>query len=1733
MTQFDQFLQQRLDGPGFSTEDCLASFLPLVRDVLDAHAAGKVAPLRGLDRLRVDGVRIFFEQAQRLDPRDNTTALRKIEEEQQTPVEIVHELRRTDGGKSNGDGAPSSRLENLHIGSLDQPISRPVYLPDYIAWEHRLEHHDPLTDVFSLGLLLASMACGLDFRDPQQLERFVAGRRNLFELNSLIHPVLVRAVFRMTELDRHRRPPDLRALLTTLENYRDQEIDLDFHLAQIGGFEQQDKPTKQRVVLGKLRERLFELTRRNRLLHFRPTMQTVNLTQASVPLSFDIKNIRPDQILVWGDDLRRRLVSGKPFSLNKHLNFAEAIYLPVVLDRIIADSRRDLAEFGFAQLRLVVCFLHWADLKQQPPERYESPLVLVPVKLTRKRGVRDTYALEALSSEAEINPVIRYQFKQLYNIDLPESIDLAHHDLEELYASLEQQIQRTESAVTLTKIDRPRIDLIHEKARRKLDQYRRRAKQSGRGVRSFQEIDYSYDPANYLPLGVRLFSELVRPPEVRLRRIAEQTPPPRRFAVSEPPADDSTRQRTLYTLREGAEENPYLWNFDLCGLTLANFKYRKMSLVRDYEALLNRETESPAFDAAFSLSPRPVDDDPSGPPSLDDRFDVVPCDPTQATSVAEARAAKSYIIQGPPGTGKSQTITNLIADYVARGRRVLFCCEKRAAIDVVYARLRQCGLGDLCCLIHDSQSDKKQFVMNLKATYESFLADDGAAHHDERGELLKRLRADLDPLREFSEAMQSAPEAAGVPLRRLIDRRLALFDRTPELTDLQRERLPDYAQWQRHRERIEYLTTLLVDTRGDGVMARHPLRPLSARLSSDERPLQVVTDALASAHDLLRRVRDALDASRIPAENWASLAELQRLFGYAESVAPAARIERMDLFDVRSAAAAQFERELTDLRHLSDKLQQATEAAAGWKDRLPETETSVALQRAKSLENNFLAWLSPSWWRLRSVMNRCYDFRKHVVRPSWSQALTWLAAVYEAEDEFARRRELLAQQYRLDADLDQLVDCVTGMRQAARLFPPVLSQLHESLVDGSADLKPAELIHDVARLSPLVASLREQLDRMLDEYQEFPLEQLAEELHRVERSLDDLPDFLLCLEQLAHLPPRLASALRNLPHTAEEIEAAVAERTLQEIYRGQRTVERFTTSSLTRHKEGLSRNYDLWQKANAAEIRRGVKQRFLEHVHLAGLPDSQLKSEEKEFKKSYNRGRRELEHEFGKSMRYKSIRDLVSGESGMVVKDLKPVWLMSPLSVSDTLPLESDDFDVIIFDEASQITLEEAVPSIFRAPQAIVVGDEMQLPPTDFFSTRRSEDDDELLFEEDGEQVEYDLGSNSFLNHASRNLACTMLGWHYRSRDESLISFSNWAFYEGRLLTVPEECLPQPGAPPLIAQTAEDGAAGATGLLERSISFHFMQHGVYENRRNRAEADYIAELVRAILAGDSGKTIGVVAFSEAQQGEIEQALDRLGEKDAEFRQRLDAELEREEDGQFVGLLVKNLENIQGDERDIIILSICYGRDAGGRMLMNFGPINQSGGEKRLNVAFSRAKHHMAVVTSIRSAAITNEYNDGANCLKNYLRYAEAVSLGDDGSAMAVLHGMSRWRAQREPDAPPDDLVARQIADALRAEGLMVERGVGKSFFRCDVAVRREGDPQYQLAVLVDGESYYSQQDLLERDMMRPRLLEAFGWRVAHVLAKDWLHDREAVLRRLLSALQEDVSTPHASSSDPQ
>lgn len=1712
---FLEFLEAGVAKGGFETDDVLAALLPLMRQVLATHEAGLVAPLDGIKDLTVTATgHLMFAPAKVNSPEKNPAKVESLQASVGSAVEVVAESRRV----ADVDQSTLA-VSDQRVGDAEAGVTKPVYLPGYRCWEHVIGHHDELTDIFSLGQLLASVALGLDFTDASELELFTVNRTNLFALNSRLNPVLASTIVQMTERNRHQRAQDLGQMISRLENYRDQSVDFDTNIFTQKEFKESPVTGKRRLIQSHLRDRLFEISRRNRLIYFKPTLQTLNLTVASVPILLDYRNIKLEQLFVWHSELAATVTEGAPLSLGKYLRFEDAPYIPGVLDKIISEARRDRAEYGFAQLRLVLCFLRWNNLKEDKYERIHSPLLLLPCELTKKKGVRDNYVLDPTTSEAEVNPALRHHLKELYNLSLPEFVDLKETSLDQFYDALKAQIQASEPGVTLNKIDRPQIELIHEKARQRVDQYRRRLKLQARKARATTKPDYSYERENLKPLGLQLFLEKVRPTPLPLRDVAGAPPQPRLPHIVDPasPADSGKvleAERQMFALREGDNQNPYSWDFDLCSLTLGNFHYRKMTLVRDYAKLIETDMASGSFDTVFSLTPKPPEEAQAPALELPDQHLVISCDATQASAIARARTGASYIIQGPPGTGKSQTITNLIADYVARGKRVLFVCEKRAAIDVVFHRLRQQGLDELCCLIHDSQTDKKAFILNLKQTYEKFLSQADLDPEAEalRAKTLKAMEQDLAALRRFSEVMRQSHARTGVAVRSLLHRLVELRGRAAELSPEIEDLLPEYPLWQQHGDVVSRLDTALADLGEERCFAKHPLRWLGKGVLQADRPLEALAKHLDEAEDLLDAIESALELSGLPGELWDTFEEIQTILEFAVRVRPLAERNLIGVL-THGPAEQTFSAVVTELDKKAKALQKAQEKTAAWREPLSPDDTENALAQAQAFERSIFRFLQPSFYRLKKTLQARYDFSKHGVAPAWSKVLGDLSAHHKAAAELETLRQKAAADWRVD-DAEAFRAQVAEMQSHARLAHPSIKALLKLLAESE---EAGGLMENLAGIHDRFTALDQTLAATLAEHEQFEFPELADVLGKLREQTGALAELSPILGELADLPDNFTHALRHAPVPLNEFEAAVGHKSLNQLYREDRSVNRFEGRTLFRKMEQLEKRYREWLTLNARCIRMAVRQTFLEHVNVSSLPAAQLNPEQKVFKKSYAAGRRDLEHEFGKTMRYKSIRDLAAGDTGQVIQDLKPIWLMSPLSVSDTLPLDPELFDVVIFDEASQIPMEEAIPAIYRSHQTIVVGDEMQLPPTTFFASARTEDES-VIVEEAGERIEVDLDSDSFLTQSAQNLPSTLLAWHYRSRYEALISFSNAAFYSGNLYTIPDRQRAIADRPELIVTANEQGSANVDALLARSISFHFMENGLYEDRRNPNEAAYIAQLVREILKRDAKLSIGLVAFSEAQQGEIESALSRLAEEDADFAARLENEYVREENDVFCGLFVKNLENVQGDERDIIIMSVCYGHDANDRMLMNFGPINQRGGEKRLNVIFSRAKHHMAIVSSIRHHDITNDYNDGANSLKNFLHYAEAVSKGDEATARRVLENLNPLSRKALAPLSRGDAVVEGLAAALRQRGYAVDLNVGQSKFRCDLAVRGDAESMYQLGILVDTDGHYANPNLLDRYLMQPGILKAFGWRFALVLTKDWYHDPDGVLVRLAKLL---------------
>lgn len=1707
---------------GLQTDDVLALVLPLLRQVAALHEQARVAQLDGVeayDQAEDGGLRLTRPEGRA--PRDNRAAIERLAAPATSVLRVVGQSRiDTEVG---ADGGAGPLWQDLSVSADDEaagaPLARPQYLTGYRAWEHRLDHHDELSDILCLGQVLASLACGLDFTSAEDLQLFAAHRDNLFALRERLHPVVAGVIVEMTALDRHMRARDLPSLVRRLETYRDQPADLALGRVAAGGAPQQ----RRRAVQEHLRDRLFDLSRRNRLLYFRPTQSSVNLTVASVPLVVDLNSIRLDQLCVWGGRFAEEVVAGERIAMARWLRFEDQPYLPAALDHIIQEARRDRAEYGFSQLSLVLAFLRWHNLKEARDERVVSPLLLLPVELSRKKGVRDQYILEAPGSEAEVNPALRHQLRQLYGIELPESVDLRSTTIEDFHRDLLRQIQASEPGVQLRLLAQPEIELIHQRARQRLEQFRRRRRVREPRATPVAAYDYSYAADDFRPLGLQLFHDKVRPTPLPLRDAVGAPPAPRHPQMSGASSTPELIERTTYALHDSAA-NPYRWDVDLTAVTLGNFNYRKMSLVRDYSALIEADLPNPAFDRVFSLQPRAVETDP--PPSLapGDHWAVVRADATQSAAVALARGGASYIIQGPPGTGKSQTITNLIADYVGRGQRVLFVCEKRAAIDVVFHRLRQQGLDELCCMIHDSQADKKAFVQNLRQTYEQWLAtpDELDEALRRRGQLAEAMAQDLEALLRFDAAMLAVPAQAGVAVRELLQRLVLLREHDPRLGPAQAEALPGHDVWLRHAGLAERLQRAVAETTGAATLAQHVFSHLGLALVRHERPLTRLLELADRAEAGLDRAGDGLADALQDQLGTLSLGDVLALGAQARQLAEPAARGQLALLDPLSGTSRGLTAACDQVGAAERALAAAAEATVHWQDKLSAADTVAALAQARAQERSLLRWLSPSWWRLRGELARRYRFAAPAVAPAPSQVLAALHAEQQAQSRLQAACEEAEASFGL-REPQQLVQRLQALREAAQ-GRPALADWHRRLL---AD-EPAAARGRVQRLAEIASELdrlEPWLGELLHEPARLRFESLGELLRDLRENADQLPELLPLLQELADADAGFADTLRTLPLSTEALEFAVAHEALARVYRSERWLPRFDGVQLARHAQRLDAAERELLEVNARALRAGVRRRFGHNVHRSTLAASQLDAEGKLFKKQYAAGRRELEHEFGKSMRYKSIRELASGDSGRVVRDMKPVWLMSPLSVSDTLPLDARLFDVVIFDEASQIPVEEAVPALYRAPQVIVVGDEMQLPPTSFFaSSSQDEDDAALAIEEEGERVAVVLDADSLLNQAARNLPATLLAWHYRSRHECLIGFSNAAFYAGNLYTIPDRGLPAPQLSPIVLNAGETApsavAAQADALLARPISHHFVAGGVYAQRRNEAEAACIAQLVRELLARHTGQSLGIVAFSEAQQSEIESALDALAAADSGFAARLEAEYLREEDDQFCGLFVKNLENVQGDERDIVILSICYAPGPDGRMLMNFGPINQRGGEKRLNVIFSRARHHMAVVASIRHEAITNDHNEGAAALKQFLRYAECSSRGDAESARRLLENLNPLarKALGSGDGTPDEVV-RQLAAALRSRGHMVDEQVGQSRFRCELAVRDASLPdRYALGIVVDTAAQYANRDVFERHVARPRALAAFGWRTLQVLSRDWHEAPDSVLARVERAL---------------
>lgn len=460
------------------------------------------------------------------------------------------------------------------------------------------------------------------------------------------------------------------------------------------------------------------------------------------------------------------------------------------------------------------------------------------------------------------------------------------------------------------------------------------------------------------------------------------------------------------------------------------------------------------------------------------------------------------------------------------------------------------------------------------------------------------------------------------------------------------------------------------------------------------------------------------------------------------------------------------------------------------------------------------------------------------------------------------------------------------------------------------------------------------------------------------------------------------------------------------------------------------------------------------------------------------------------SKRRMSVNKFVSKFDFELFKSVK-IWLLTPEVVSEIIPLQIGVFDLLIFDEASQMYVEKGIPSILRAKKVVIAGDQKQLRPSSLGTGRISIDEDDLA---EDEEISAALEEESLLDLAKYRYDDTLLNFHYRSKYEELIAFSNYAFYGGKLFVSPD--VTNSDRPPIV--------------------MHRTKGAVWDKRKNEVEANEVVSLLKDIFATRTeNETVGVITFNSSQRDLIEDLIDKECRNDPDFASKVLSESSRVENGEDVGLFVKNIENVQGDERDIIIFSVGYAENEKGKLVQNFGWLNQSGGENRLNVAISRAKKQVHIVVSFEPSELKVEglKNQGPAILKKYLEYASAVSDGNRKLAGDILHSFVAESSSQDAEENVPSVLSDEIEKMLRDENIDFDRNVGIGGYSIDFALKKNG--RYVIGLESDGRLYSTKSSVRERDLHRQKFLENRGWKIFRLWSAAWWKNPRGEMEKIL------------------
>ncbi|MEN3748448.1 DUF3320 domain-containing protein [Sphingomonas sp. HF-S3] len=1125
------------------------------------------------------------------------------------------------------------------------------------------------------------------------------------------------------------------------------------------------------------------------------------------------------------------------------------------------------------------------------------------------------------------------------------------------------------------------------------------------------------------------------------------------------------------------------WSLDENGMQLGFFSFSKLLMYRDLdvdawpdEALSDHaltrgllyegfEAETPLFNADDRLDER------LPPEKL---FHVVDADASQAKVIEEVRSGRNLVVQGPPGTGKSQTITNIIAAAAREGKRVLFVAEKMAALSVVHDRLVKVGLRDICLELHSRSANKKTVLAELARTISQ------AASAPVSPQAPTALTDARDRLNRIADVMHRPIGATGETPFSVLGRQARFIGAKDPAPTINGEAL---ATMPRYRE-AELLTAIeryadLVAQEGGAT--GHPFegtRNLDIQPVDLTRLAGTTANAASTAQtlaDVLTQAITALDlglsASLVIAAPMEDL--LDRLDGLPPGAidAAAAMLATSDLPRLRDALAAGADWRADHDRSVAIFVDTAFSASV----------SHLRAPLVAGVGSFFARWGGTYRQASRELAGLLRDPipKLAVERVTLVDTLSAVAskrASWESDQSFAARA--LGDHWRAErTDFERLLSIADWCLKLAQADLTLSSEAAISLASQPATLSALRsalgTAHSAAQEA--ISAAVNTLDLNPSMFGEgaiecVPLVDLATRFSRMAASIDRYAGWSQLARAYSTLQdsgvPDLAERMRagDLDGAAAKVELRFAR--AERIWRSALEQEPVLKTLPTEKRHELVSNFAALERARLSENVTDILA-----AHLAQVPQGA------QGEMGVLRG------EIGKKTRHLAIRRLFE-RAGTAIQRIKPVLLMSPISVAQYLPPHILSFDLLVIDEASQVRPEDALGAIARAKQIVVVGDQKQLPPSSFFdrlaadeTSEDGEEDEELLA---GAATVGEMESILTLCEA-RGLGSRMLKWHYRSRDPSLIDVSNREFYENGLILPPSPLQQDP----------------AFGLCFTRVDGAYDKGG---KRDNRKEGEAIVARVAEHARLHPTLSLGVVTFSFAQRNLITELLEAARRTDPTLDMFL-------REGQVEDLFVKNIENVQGDERDVILVSVGYGPTVpGGRLTsMSFGPVNGEGGERRLNVLFTRARVRCEVFASFDPGDIdvSRTAGEGPRILKRFLEFAKSGRIEEHSPT-----GL-------EADTPFEE----DVADVIRSFGYLADPQVGSAGFRIDIGVRHPNKPgTYLLAVECDGASYHSALWARERDRLRQDVLQHLGWNFHRIWSTDWFYNRRVEIERLRTAL---------------